>query len=53
MSAYNKLWVVVVMMSANVARVHYGIDLGMSEEYATALVGGVTAFLVERIPNRA
>lgn len=52
MTAYNKFIVAIIMAFAGLLREHYGIDLGMSEEAATVIVGLFTAGLVWLVPNR-
>lgn len=53
MSAYNKFWVTMVMAFVAWARAAYGIDLGIDETTATALVGAITAILVYIVPNKS
>ena len=53
MAAYSKFWVTMVMAFVAWARAAYGIDLGIDEATATALVGAVTAILVYAVPNKA
>lgn len=53
MSAYNKLWVALLILAANVVRSYYNVDLGMNDVLATAIVNGVGAYLVYLVPNKA
>ena len=46
-----KLWVAVAMAVVAFVRVYFGIDLGLDEETATAVIGGVGALLVWLVPN--
>lgn len=47
-----KFWVALAMAAVAFVRVQFGIDLGLDEETATAIIGGVTALLVWLIPNK-
>lgn len=46
-----KLWVAVAMAVVAFVRVYFGIDLGLDEETATAVIGGIGALLVWLVPN--
>lgn len=50
---YNKFWVAVLMVGANAIRSRYGVDLGLDDQLAADLVGGVGAVLVYLVPNKA
>lgn len=53
LSQYDKFWVAVLILIANVLRSRYDLDFGMTDELATALVNGFGAFLVYLVPNKA
>jgi len=48
----DKFWVAVLFLLANVIRSHYGIDFGLTDDMAAALVQGVGAAFVYLIPNK-
>lgn len=51
MSHYNKLWISLVMALAAFLRSYSGIDLGVDDATATAIVGAIWSALVWLIPN--
>ncbi len=51
MTRYNKFWVAVLTVAANVVRDYYGVDLGMDPMTAASLVNGAGAALVWLVPN--
>lgn len=53
MSAYAKFWAAVLMVGANAIRSRFGVDLGLDDQLAADLVGGVGAVLVYLVPNKA
>jgi len=46
-----KFWVAVAMAVVAFVRVYAGIDLGLDEATATAVLGGIGALLVWLVPN--
>lgn len=46
-----KFWVAVVIAIASFVRIYAGIDLGLDEATATAVIGGIGALLVWLVPN--
>ena len=46
-----KFWVAVVMAATAFVRIYAGIDLGLDEATATAVMGGIGALLVWLVPN--
>ena len=46
-----KFWVAAAMAVAEFIRIQYGYDLGLDEATVTAVMGGLTAFLVWLVPN--
>ncbi|WP_273794149.1 hypothetical protein [Brucella intermedia] len=52
MSKYNKFWAAAVMAVVAFIRSYFGIDLGVDEATANAIVAAITALLVWLIPNR-
>lgn len=46
-----KFWVALVIAAANFIRIYAGIDLGLDEGTASAVIGGIGALLVWLIPN--
>lgn len=46
-----KFWVAVAMAAVAFLRVYAGIDLGLDEATATAVIGGIGALLVWLVPN--
>lgn len=50
---YNKFWVAVLMVGANAIRSRFGVDLGLDDQLAADLVGGIGAVLVYLVPNKA
>lgn len=52
MAAYNKLWVALVVAILAFLRSYTGIDLGVDDATATAIVGAIGAFLVWLVPNK-
>lgn len=53
MSQFNKFWVAVLMVGANAVRSRFGVDLGLDDQLAADLVGGVGALLVYLVPNKS
>lgn len=51
MTKYNKFWVAAIMVAVEFARARYGVNIGLDQSTATAIVGAVTALLVYRVPN--
>lgn len=49
----DKFWVAILFLAANMVRSKYGIDFGLDNDMAAALVQGVGAALVWFIPNKA
>lgn len=49
---YAKFWVALVMALVAFIRSYTGLDLGVDDVTANAIVGAVTAFLVWLVPNR-
>lgn len=47
-----KFWVAVIMAGVQFCQIYFGIDLGLDEATATAIVGGVGALLVWLVPNK-
>lgn len=47
-----KFWVAVIMAAAQFVQVYSGYDLGLDQETVTAVLGGITAFLVWLVPNK-
>ena len=52
MSQHNKLWVSLVMAVAAFLRSYSGIDLGVDNATATAIVGAIWSALVWVVPNK-
>lgn len=52
MSRYNKFFVALVVAFFAFVRSFFGIDLGVDDATATAIVGAIGAFLVWLVPNR-
>ena len=52
MASYNKFWVALVVAIVAFLRSFTGIDLGVDDATATAIVGAVGAFLIWLIPNK-
>ena len=46
-----KFWVALVMAAAQFVQIYTGYDLGLDQETVTAILGGITAFLVWLVPN--
>ncbi len=47
-----KFWVAVVMAVAQFVQIYTGYDLGLDQQTVTAILSGVTAFLVWLVPNK-
>ncbi|WP_273772944.1 hypothetical protein [Brucella intermedia] len=52
MTRFNKFWAAAVMAVVAFIRSYFGIDLGVDDATANAIVAAVTALLVWFIPNR-
>lgn len=52
MARYNKFWAALIMAVIAFLRSFTGIDLGVDDATANAIVGAVTAALVFFIPNK-
>jgi hypothetical protein len=52
MGTYNKFWVALLIVAANAIRSRYNIDIGIDDQLAGDLVGGVGAMLVYLVPNK-
>lgn len=50
--AYAKFWVALIMALLAFIRSYTGLDLGVDDATATAIVMAITAFLVWLVPNR-
>jgi hypothetical protein len=48
-----KFWVALAMGIVQFVRIQYGIDIGLDEATATAIIGGIGALLVWWVPNLA
>ena len=48
----DKFWVAVLFTAGNVLRSRYGVDLGLDDATASALVQGAGAALVWLVPNK-
>ena len=46
-----KFWVAVIMAGVQFCQIYFGIDLGLDEATATAIVGGIGALLIWLVPN--
>ena len=46
-----KFWVAAIMAIVQFVQIYFGIDLGLDQATATAIVGGIGAVLVWLIPN--
>lgn len=53
MSKFNKFWAAAVMAVVAFIRSYFGIDLGVDDATANAIVAAFTALLVWLIPNKA
>lgn len=51
MTRLNKMWAALIVAFVAWVRSYFGIDLGIDDATATAIVGGITTFLVWLIPN--
>lgn len=47
-----KFWVAIVMAIVQFVQIYFGLDLGLDQATATAIVGGVGALLVWLVPNK-
>lgn len=52
-SPYRKFYVAILILIANVLRSKFDIDFGMTPELATALINGIGAYFIYRVPNSA
>ena len=52
MTRFNKFWAAAVMALVAFIRSYFGIDLGVDDTAATAIVAAFTALLVWLIPNK-
>lgn len=52
MQAYNKLWVSLAVAILAFIRAFTGVDLGVDDATATAIVGAIGSFLVWLVPNK-
>lgn len=52
MSKFNKAIVAFLVAVVAFIRSFFGIDLGIDDPTATAIVGAITTFLVWAVPNR-
>lgn len=52
MTRFNKFWAAAVMAVVAFIRSYFGIDLGVDDATANAIVAAITALLVWLIPNR-
>lgn len=52
MAKYNKFWVALIVAIIAFLRSFTGVDLGVDDATATAIVGAVGAFLVWLVPNK-
>ncbi|MCA0279067.1 MAG: hypothetical protein LCH86_23985 [Proteobacteria bacterium] len=52
MGRHAKFWVAVIMALVAFIRSYTGLDLGVDDVTANAIVGAVTALLVWLVPNR-
>lgn len=52
MSRYNKFLVAAIMAFVAFIRSYFGIDLGIDDTAATAIVAAFTAMLVWLVPNK-
>ncbi|PWL17036.1 hypothetical protein DKP76_13430 [Falsochrobactrum shanghaiense] len=52
MTRLNKMWAALIVAVVAWVRSYFGIDLGIDDAVATAIVGGITTFLVWLIPNK-
>lgn len=53
MSRYNKFLAAAIMAFVAFIRSYFGIDLGVDDATANAIVAAVTALLVWLVPNKA
>lgn len=47
-----KFWVAIIMAIVQFVQIYFGLDLGLDQATATAIVGGVGALLVWLVPNK-
>ncbi|WP_167522489.1 MULTISPECIES: hypothetical protein [unclassified Mesorhizobium] len=48
----DKFFVAILFLGANIARSHYGLDFGLDNDMAAALVQGVGAAFIWFVPNK-
>ncbi|WP_171037577.1 hypothetical protein [Pseudoalteromonas sp. S558] len=51
-TAADKFWIAVLILSANGIRSRYGIDFGLDQQSANDLVSGIAAAFVWLVPNK-
>jgi len=52
MARYSKFIVALIVALVAFIRVYFGIDIGVDDATATAIVGAIGAFLVWLVPNK-
>lgn len=52
-SRYDKFWAALIMAMAAFVRSYSGVDLGVDDATANAIVAAITAAIVWLIPNKA
>ena len=53
MGEHSKAWVALIMATLLILEQHFGLALGITEEWVTDLLAIIMAFLVWAVPNRA